>query len=192
MRVDEKALKRENSCSIIGHMGVKMADDVELRAREELLKLVKQGYKFFFIGFVSGFERMCVNILYDLRKTYPEIRIILFRLGGELAFLEDEAEVLEKEMPYGIKDFNYVIVDAVHFCPKKVYEFLPALGIHRNRIMLDHSSAVLFHVNTDPKYRIKNMFETVEDLCYGQQSYQHLKWNRKVKKINLFNKKAKK
>ena len=64
-------MSRETTATFIGHKecyGVNSED-----VRTEIIKLIEAGVTDFMSGGMGNFDWMCARIVYDLKKTYPQI-----------------------------------------------------------------------------------------------------------------------
>lgn len=70
---------REQTDCFTGHRAIPSEQESDLweRLRETLIKLIGNGYRFFGADGAVGFDTMAAKAVLDLRKEYPQVRLIL-------------------------------------------------------------------------------------------------------------------
>jgi len=64
-------MSRETTATFIGHKECYGINSEDVRA--EIIKLIEAGVTDFMSGGMGSFDWMCARIVYDLKKTYPQI-----------------------------------------------------------------------------------------------------------------------
>ena len=71
--------KRTQTCCFTGHRHLPAGEEEAIwqRVREHLIPLLEQGVRYFGVGGALGFDTLVAEKLLDLRRQYPQIRVIL-------------------------------------------------------------------------------------------------------------------
>lgn len=107
---------------------------VKRRLRAEIIYAIEQGYTQFISGMALGFDTMCVEILLNLKQTYPQIKI----LGALPCRNQDKFWTAEQKMRYA-KLLEQL--DSVQYISEE-YEGAESM-YKRNRQMINSSSLVI-------------------------------------------------
>lgn len=81
-------MEREQTATFIGHKecyGVRSE-----QVREEIIKLIENGVTEFLSGGMGSFDWMCARIVFELKKTYPQIHNYLVIPYLTFTILEDK------------------------------------------------------------------------------------------------------
>lgn len=70
--------KKQTAC-FTGHRDLPalLADDIDQRTRQAVVRLAEKGYRFFGAGGARGFDALAAETVLSLRDQYPQIRLIL-------------------------------------------------------------------------------------------------------------------
>lgn len=70
---------KERTACFTGHRTIPFLQrrKIEKRTEEALIEAIKQGYRFFGAGGAFGFDTLAAQTVLRLRKTYPQIKLIL-------------------------------------------------------------------------------------------------------------------
>lgn len=70
---------KERTACFTGHRTIPFLQrrKIEKRTEEALIEAIKQGYQFFGAGGALGFDTLAAQTVLRLRKTYPQIKLIL-------------------------------------------------------------------------------------------------------------------
>ena len=70
---------REQTCCFTGHRKIPsmQAKKIAGRLKDEIIKLIDQGYIYFGAGGALGFDTMAAQAVLELRTNYPQIKLIL-------------------------------------------------------------------------------------------------------------------
>ena len=70
---------KERTACFTGHRTIPFLQrrKIEKRTEEALIETIKQGYRFFGTGGALGFDTLAAQTVLRLRKTYPQIKLIL-------------------------------------------------------------------------------------------------------------------
>lgn len=71
--------KRAQTCCFTGHRHLPAGEEEAIwqRVQEHLIPLLEQGVRYFGVGGALGFDTLVAEKLLDLRRQYPQIRVIL-------------------------------------------------------------------------------------------------------------------
>lgn len=71
--------KRAQTCCFTGHRHLPAREEEAIwqRVQEHLIPLLEQGVRYFGVGGALGFDTLVAEKLLDLRRQYPQIRVIL-------------------------------------------------------------------------------------------------------------------
>ena len=71
--------KRAQTCCFTGHRHLPAGEEEAIwqRVQEHLIPLLEQGVRYFGAGGALGFDTLVAEKLLDLRRQYPQIRVIL-------------------------------------------------------------------------------------------------------------------
>lgn len=71
--------KRDITCCFTGHRRIPSEKQgiITERLRDELIKLIEQGYVYFGAGGALGFDTIAAQVVLELKGTYPQIKLIL-------------------------------------------------------------------------------------------------------------------
>lgn len=119
-------MSREPTATFIGHKecyGVKSED-----VRVEIVKLIEAGVTDFMSGGMGSFDWMCARIVYDLKKTYPQIHNYLVIPYLTFSILEE-------------KYFDSIVYPEGF----EKYHFKAAIPA-RNKYLVDNSAYALCYV----------------------------------------------
>lgn len=70
---------KERTACFTGHRTIPFLQrrKIERRTEEALIEAIKQGYRFFGAGGALGFDTLAAQTVLRLKKTYPQIKLIL-------------------------------------------------------------------------------------------------------------------
>lgn len=132
---------RAQTCCFSGHRRLPNEDinAIEKRLEEEIVKSIKAGYKYFGAGGALGFDTMAALKVIELKKNYPEIKLILVLpcLSQTKGWRNEDAEIYE-----AIKAKADKIV-----CTSK--EYTPDCMLKRNRHLVDCSSKCICYLTEE-------------------------------------------
>lgn len=117
---------RESTATFIGHGECYGVDREKLR--DEIEKLIDRGVTDFISGGMGSFDWMCSHVVFDLKKTYPQI-------GNHLVIPYLTFNIREKTY------FDSIIYPEVF----EKYHFKAAIPA-RNRYLIDHSAYAICYV----------------------------------------------
>lgn len=72
-------MTKENTCCFTGHRNIPREDirRIKLRLNEAIISAIDDGYRFFCAGGALGFDTFAAQSVLQLKKKYPDIRLIL-------------------------------------------------------------------------------------------------------------------
>ena len=126
----------ENSaCSFTGHREI-FKDDISLiesNTKAEITGLIKSGVKFFISGGAIGYDILCGNIVIELKKIYPDIKLYLALPCKEQdKYWSDEQKKNYDKLLKSADKLIYVSDSYFRGCMHK-----------RNRYMVDNSEYII-------------------------------------------------
>lgn len=129
---------RERTCCFTGHRKIPQLEieKVKRRLRKEIISAIKDGYLYFGVGGALGFDTLAAQTILELRKKYPDIRLILV-----LPCLSQTRHWKEAD----ISDYEQMKIKA----NKVVYiskEFTKDCMFKRNRHLVDNSSLCICYL----------------------------------------------
>ncbi len=124
-------LKSQTAC-FTGHRNIPPEDlpMVQQRLREILMESIANGYRYFGAGGALGFDTVAAMAVLDLKKVYPDIRLILVLPCRDQTRGWKESDIIKYEWIKSKAD--KVVYTSEHYyngCMQK-----------RNRHLVDHSS----------------------------------------------------
>lgn len=133
--------KSEKTCCFTGHRKIpqEQYDAIASRLQNEIVNLIEQGYCYFGAGGALGFDTMAARAVLELKKVYPQIKLILVLPCKTQTRGWDKADV---EIYEGIKAQS----DKVVYTSE---EYTRSCMFKRNRHLIDNSSACICYF-TEP------------------------------------------
>lgn len=129
---------RERTCCFTGHRKIPsmQTERIAGRLKDEIIKLIDQGYIYFGAGGALGFDTMAAQAVIELRTNYPQIKLILV--------LPCKTQTRGWEQ-HDIEIYEYIKKQ----CDKFVYtseEYTNSCMFKRNRHLVDNSSACICYL----------------------------------------------
>lgn len=129
---------RKRTCCFTGHRKIpsKQAKKIAGRLKDEIIKLINQGYIYFGAGGALGFDTMAAQAVLELRTNYPQIKLILV--------LPCKTQTRGWER-HDIEIYEYIKKQ----CDKFVYtseEYTSSCMFKRNRHLVDNSSVCICYL----------------------------------------------
>lgn len=114
---------------------------IKERLRTEILDLTKQGYTTFFSGVELGIEMWGAEIVLELQKTHPTLKLI--------PYLADERRADDWEEPLRERYFDHILPQSE---PAIYTEFRPDHDsmMKRDKLMIQRSAVVLAFFKGEP------------------------------------------
>lgn len=121
----------EKKCCVTGHREINSEKIPYIREklREEIIKCIENGYSTFYSGFAKGVDLIFADVVVDLKKEYPHIKLeaaIPYR--GRLNTKDKEFHRLLKEC------------SKVHVLAEK---YVKSTLLNRNRFMVQNSDTLI-------------------------------------------------
>lgn len=115
--------------------------DMKARLRAEIEKAIQRGYRTFLCGMALGFDMMCAEAVLDLKREYPDIRLI-----GAIPCQDQDSRWFEKDRVRYRKLVKKL--DGV----RCIYDSYigPECMLERNRYMVNRSSLMIALFNGLP------------------------------------------
>ena len=129
---------REKTCCFTGHRQLPEDQKPEITANleEAIVSLIHSGYLYFGAGGALGFDTLAAQTVLRLRKSYPQIKMILVLPCISQA---------DRWAPGDMRIYQEIMKQA----DKVVYtsqDYSPGCMFKRNRHLVDHSSACICYL----------------------------------------------
>lgn len=129
---------REKTCCFTGHRRLPEDHKTEIMAKLEdvIVSLIHSGYLYFGAGGALGFDTLAAQTVLRLRRSYPQIKLILVLPCASQA---------NRWPPADVETYLEILEQA----DKVVYtsqEYTPGCMFKRNRHLVDHSSACICYL----------------------------------------------
>jgi len=123
------------TCSFTGHREISKGSikTIESKTKDEVIRLIKSGVKDFISGGAIGYDILCANLIIELKKTNPDIKLHL-----ALPCKEQDKYWSDEEK----KNYNKLLQSA----DKIIYvseQYFKGCMHRRNRYMVDNSEYVI-------------------------------------------------
>ena len=115
-----------NTCCFFGHRTINETDELRTKITEAVEKLITgENVDTFLFGSKSAFDRLCLELVTELKEKYPHVKRIYVR--AEFPYISD-------------RYINYLLeyYDETYF-PEKLIGAGRAAYVERNREMIDNS-----------------------------------------------------
>ena len=109
-----------------GHGDVFHTEEVHTWLVDTVTKLINLGADMFLLGGYGAFDQMAASVVWELRKTHPQIQSVLVKPYLDRAMDEEK--------------YDWTVYPALEHVPKR-YAIL-----HRNRYMVDQADIVVAYV----------------------------------------------
>lgn len=132
---------REKTCCFTGHRQLPEDQKPEITAKleEAIVSLIYSGYLYFGAGGALGFDTMAAQTVLRLRRSYPQIKLILVLPCASQA---------DKWSPADAKNYQGIMEQA----DKVVYtsqDYTPGCMFKRNRHLVNCSSACICYLTKE-------------------------------------------
>lgn len=146
-------MEKVKICSFFGHRDTESTPELKTRLKGAIVKLiVEQGVQYFLFGSASKFDELCLQIVTDLKKQYPEIVRVYVRAKERYLTEERKKSLLE------------IYDDTI--MPPDVENAGRASYIKRNQAMIDASTYCIFYYNSE--YQPSRRKYSKRDVCEYQ------------------------
>ena len=157
-------------CSFIGHREIKTTTKLKSLLKETIVTIVKeQNVQYFLFGSASKFDELCLQIVTELKKQYPEIVRIYVRAKERYLTEERKKSLLE-------------IYDDM-IMPSDVENAGRASYVKRNQAMIDASEYCIFYYN--PQYVPTKQKKSGTHLAFDY-AYQRKNGGKNIQILNLW------
>ena len=135
--MNEILINKNITCAVTGHRNIQDKIDTE-KLKNIFIDLIEKDYKYFLIGMAVGFDMLCFEILYNLKKEH-DIKLIA------CVPCENQSKnysIQEKE-----KYDNFLsVADEVILISKNYTKYCMFM---RNKFMVDNASALVAYLRED-------------------------------------------
>ena len=131
----------ENTCCFIGHRKVNDVASVTERVKSVVMELLVKGISRFLFGSRSEFNDICLLVVTELQKDYPEIVRVYVR--------SQYPELSDMYKKYLLEGYDETVF------PKGVENAGRASYVERNEYMIDSSSVCVFYYDENYKPVVK-------------------------------------
>ncbi len=126
------------ACSFFGHRDTKATPELCERLRKIVLALINEkGVTLFLFGSASSFDGLCLNLITELQKEYPQIKRMYVR--SHFPYIDDR-----------YKDYLLTLYDDT-IIPSRVKNAGRASYVERNQVMIDASDFCVFYYDSEYK-----------------------------------------
>lgn len=127
----EKGSMREQTCLFTGHRDIPEQDIAEIkkRTRAAIISLIEKGVIYYGAGGARGYDTIAAETVLELKKDYPQIKLILV-----LPCRDQTKGWLEAD----IRKYNVILEKADKVVYTSDYYFRGCMHV-RNRHLVDHS-----------------------------------------------------
>ncbi|MBO7187351.1 MAG: DUF1273 family protein [Clostridia bacterium] len=127
---------KEKTCAVTGHRFNLSGLNLD-KLKNEFINLIGAGYENFLIGMAIGFDTVCFQTLEELKKTYPNIKIIAC-----VPCVKQYARFNQKQKEEYFRQIKNC--DDVKILSS---EYTPTCMFKRNKYMVDNSSVLIAFLN---------------------------------------------
>ena len=165
---------KEHTCCFFGHRKIEVTDESVSRLKEVVEDLIiEKKVDTFLFGSKSQFDKLCLQVVTELKKKYPHIRRIYVR--AEFPYIDEDYTA------YLLKSYDHT------YYPKRLINAGKAVYVERNYEMIDNSSyCVIYYDENYMPPRRKNSKRDLFD--YQPKSGTKLAYDYAVNKgLNVVN-----
>lgn len=132
---------KEKTCCFTGHRKIPSEDMdcISQRLRKAIINLIDNGYCYFGAGGALGFDTLAAQTVLDLKKEYPNIKLILVLpcIAQTRGWKDDDIKIYERIKASADK-YVYTSENYFNGCMQK-----------RNRHLVDNSSACICYLTEE-------------------------------------------
>ncbi len=132
---------KNQTCCFTGHRKIPLdqLESVTQRLRDAVIASIKDGYLYFGAGGALGFDTLAAQTVLDLKKDYPQIKLIL------VLPCKTQARGWKQE---DIEEYNRIVkaADKVVYTSQDYYN---GCMHKRNRHLVDNSSLCICYLNSN-------------------------------------------
>ena len=119
--------EKEHTCCFLGHRKIEVTDELINRLKEVVENLIIENeVDIFLFGSKSQFDKLCLQVVTELKKKYPHIRRIYVR--AEFPYIDEDYTA------YLLKRYDHT------YYPERMINAGKAAYVERNYEMIDNSS----------------------------------------------------
>ena len=123
---------KEHTCCFFGHRKIEVIDELVNRLKEVVEKLiVEKKVDTFLFGSKSQFDKLCLQVVTELKEKYPHIRRIYVR--AEFPYIDEDYT------QYLLKRYDHT------YYPERMINAGKAAYVERNYEMIDNSSCCVIY-----------------------------------------------
>ena len=164
------------TCCFIGHRNAKETPSLLEDLSNAVIDLIQnKEVTTFLFGSKSMFDDLCLKVVTDIKKEYPQIKLVYYRS-------------MYAEISEGYKDYLLELYDDT-LIPKGVERAGKASYLERNQNMIDSSDYCIFYYDKDylPPLRkqTKRAISTYQPKSGTRLAYEHAE-KKKKQIINLY------
>ena len=135
--MNEILINKNITCAVTGHRNIQDKIDTE-KLKNIFIDLIEKDYKYFLIGMAVGFDMLCFEILYNLKKEY-DIKLIA------CVPCENQSKVYSIKEKEKYDEFISV-ADEVVLVSKNYNRYCM---FKRNKFMVDNASALVAYLREE-------------------------------------------
>ena len=119
--------KKEHTCCFFGHRNIEVTDELVNRLKEVVENLIIENeVDIFLFGSKSQFDKLCLQVVTELKKKHPHIRRIYVR--AEFPYIDEDYTA------YLLKRYDHT------YYPERMINAGKAAYVERNYEMIDNSN----------------------------------------------------
>ena len=116
----------ENTCCFFGHRTINETEELKIELKKTIERLITdENVNTFLFGSKSEFDRLCLELVTELKEKYPHIKRVYVR--AEFPFINDDY------LEYLLKSYDDT------YYPEKLHGAGRAVYVKRNYEMIDNS-----------------------------------------------------
>ena len=165
-------MEKVKMCSFFGHRDTVATLELKVCLKATIIKLIEeQSVQYFLFGSASKFDELCLQMVTELKKRYPEIVRVYVRAKERYLTEERKKSLLE------------IYDDTI--MPPDVENAGRASYVKRNQAMIDASAYCVFYYNLE--YQVKHQTKSGTRVAF-EFADQKRKKGKDLQIINLFEK----
>ncbi len=126
------------TCSFFGHRNTKETPELSSELRKVVIQLIEEkGVTTFLFGSASKFDELCLKIVTEIKKEYPEIQRVYVRSAFP--------NISERYKDYLLESYDDTLM------PSRVENAGKASYVERNEEMINASEYCVFYYNEEYK-----------------------------------------
>lgn len=122
------------SCAFFGHRKIELSVALNEKVKSRVEELIKNGFDNFYFGGFGMFDELCQDVVFDLKKTYPNIKTVFCVL--------EEKNLRKTRLATNQKFYEYV-------CLSVSFDWWYTKIYYRNIEIINLSDYLIFYAKED-------------------------------------------